>query len=1484
MPNALPVDDNVELPTITVRPDNPLPVQPPDISYMTGVPEDNSLNQLAADRLLGVNGQERYQTWPERLVRSALTAAHDVSETHKKIGKMLEEHDGKMWSDTDEAILQATGKTIVDRANDMAALAGVGTLGMAPAEATLGSGMVRMTKNEKIADLLKEHEIKGHEGTTWYHGSGRIDRVEKGIDPKKATSGPMPYFTDDPAIASSYSNNKVDTSLRAQDTGNVADYYTVNPKDLFPGTNMRRPISVEQSWNYLPPQVKADILEKAPRVGYQDLNTFEGPYTLHPPGVNATLSPNHWDYIMKTEAKGNPLAALREMWHDSGQIINNESDLATIYKMAGYPHNISEERAPWTEAKGVLPAKIQMKNPLDTSNSEEMLNKVLPALEEAFKRSRTKTKEYGVDPWAKDVRYSPKEWVEQAKQDYAAKDNSYVWTTIPDKVTAELRKLGYDGIIDTGGKAGGQEHRVAIPFDKKQVRSAITGRLLSDTTLPGVGMAAARSLTNRVYHGTQALPFEHFKPNTESYNLADQLGTHVAKDRTISENIATKGKSGGETVNGHVYDLHTLPDEHFLEVDQPHLPYIEDKTIPKTSKNVMHDDWQVERMIMKHAFEKDPSILARYLETARRVPKEDAPRLAQEMAAGKKVNLPVDGEGWDLDRFIRSFGGKPYNKEDRALAVNLFKKDMQEKGYGGLKYINTGVMEQEGPKAVADPTSYIVFDPSKHLLNTKTGKLMSDTTLPGVGMAAARSIAKPFYSAVEHAVQNAKQNVGTAEQWTGYLKNQPGVKQEELDWVLGELPKGKITKAELEQHVAAHKIELNEVNKGGNEAATAALRIKYKQMDDRLREIQDEFNNLHRFNNTSANERRAVLAKEEEQLKRERAKLQSELFNPSNSTKFSQWQMPGGENYQEKLLTLPDNSNAGFEVVPHPSGSGYAIKKPDGTFHEGWHGKGPAKWATEDLARDTGLPIANKSRYLKDWFGQELEAIKSVADVTEARKYNTHFRKEMDGFSDEEAFKLVQNAKTIKPEFKSSHWDEPNHVVHFRMNDRLIPDENGQHVSNLKEAQYKGYTSFVYGEGPLGGPAVYGVKPNGEKQLVRQNFKDQLEARNEVYRLNSEPIIKGHKTLHIEEIQSDWHQAGRKQGYVGEKEKLQPEFDKIEQKIMNSNDEKIMGNPDLKSALKDAVNKKIINENEARLYQRYTAIENGTPVPDAPFKQSWSDLALKRIIRHAAENGYDAISWTPGAKQAERYDLSKHVKSIRWEPQIKNEANIVRIDPHSGNTINLQVNRNGKVEASFPSSQGEQFVGRDLSDVVGKEIADKIVGNKEAGFLKDLDLKVGGEGMKGFYDKMLVDKANAIAKKYGGKVEQKSLQDTSNFYPVTDGNGKWRIYDPKTEDYAVGSNLTHGRSFASKEEAQKAIEDFVSSNNIHFLKLPQGLKDTATQKGFPLFTGNHMITPVDHNPFEDSDTITIDGKKIQVNKSRKIKITPVNHEPNFKAK
>jgi len=56
-------------------------------------------------------------------------------------------------------------------------------------------------------------------------------------------------------------------------------------------------------------------------------------------------------------------------------------------------------------------------------------------------------------------------------------------------------------------------------------------------------------------------------------------------------------------------------------------------------------------------------------------------------------------------------------------------------------------------------------------------------------------------------------------------------------------------------------------------------------------------------------------------------------------------------------------------------------------------------------------------------------------------------------------------------------------------------------------------------------------------------------------------------------------------------------------------------------------------------------------VPEAPFKNddksSWYNLAMKRGLIEAAEGDYDKLAFTTGRQQAERYDLSKQINEVR---------------------------------------------------------------------------------------------------------------------------------------------------------------------------------------------------------------------------------------------
>jgi hypothetical protein len=271
-------------------------------------------------------------------------------------------------------------------------------------------------------------------------------------------------------------------------------------------------------------------------------------------------------------------------------------------------------------------------------------------------------------------------------------------------------------------------------------------------------------------------------------------------------------------------------------------------------------------------------------------------------------------------------------------------------------------------------------------------------------------------------------------------------------------------------------------------------------------------------------------------------------------------------------------------------------------------------------------------------------------------------------------------------------------------------------------------------------------------------------------RFNDRTGPNGEKILHVEELQSDWHQKGRSEGYrlpVSETSKMDSEYRALVHKNADSRANGGTPNP------ADVARAKELEEHLIR--------SDKSKMPDAPFKKEWPELLFKRMLRYAAENGYDGISWTPGEEQASRYDLSKQISRIEYKKGMKYN----HTDPQKWTINAFDLDGNGVMK---------QFVtGDELPNIVGKEVAAKIIGDKEdQGELSGLDLKVGGEGMKGFYDKIVPDIANKLGKKWGTKVgetkipvqgdfeykysgPERTMDDVNTLLSVAQGRGNTKI-------------------------------------------------------------------------------------------------------------
>ena len=240
-------------------------------------------------------------------------------------------------------------------------------------------------------------------------------------------------------------------------------------------------------------------------------------------------------------------------------------------------------------------------------------------------------------------------------------------------------------------------------------------------------------------------------------------------------------------------------------------------------------------------------------------------------------------------------------------------------------------------------------------------------------------------------------------------------------------------------------------------------------------------------------------------------------------------------------------------------------------------------------------------------------------------------------------------------------------------------------------------------------------------------------------RLNDRTGPDGEKILFIEEIQSDWHQKGRKQCYRDEK--AVNEFEQYSRELAakyNLNPNHNLAMHRTLSGMDDAEVAKY-EELQQRVYQS----TGNAGVPDAPLKKTWHEMSFRRVARMAAEEGYDAIGWTPGKVQARRYDLSKQLDAVRIEK--------IRGGEKDGQYL-VRGRRGAITEPFFTKAVSE----KELPDLIGKDLAEKAI--KEAPKYDDgieytgVDLQVGGEGIKGFYDKILKNYAAKWGKKFGSKV------------------------------------------------------------------------------------------------------------------------------------
>ena len=296
----------------------------------------------------------------------------------------------------------------------------------------------------------------------------------------------------------------------------------------------------------------------------------------------------------------------------------------------------------------------------------------------------------------------------------------------------------------------------------------------------------------------------------------------------------------------------------------------------------------------------------------------------------------------------------------------------------------------------------------------------------------------------------------------------------------------------------------------------------------------------------------------------------------------------------------------------------------------------------------------------------------------------------------------------------------------------------------------------------------------------------------------------GKRTLVVEEIQSDWHQQGRRFGYnyIGAG-KLSPR----EAELLGLRDATFSA----EHISDQDVQKSERLELEVGASLNFKTKKNSVmAVPDAPFKNNrWLKLALKRVLRMAAEEGFDEISWAPGSIQIERSSSGRSIDKAKLTYTIQHDGNAVwmffggsKIGPYE------------LLGSDLSTSDIKNKIGPELFNQALLEIKDKRAGYSGTIQMDNIKLKLENRGVATFYDTILPNTLTSIVKGLDPDacIKKSTLNSKTETGTIYTGSALRNIQEYILLSDHVDDQSLQGRSRSELRSLVQNVLDKVLSN------------------------------------------------------------------------
>jgi hypothetical protein len=609
--------------------------------------------------------------------------------------------------------------------------------------------------------------------------------------------------------------------------------------------------------------------------------------------------------------------------------------------------------------------------------------------------------------------------------------------------------------------------------------------------------------------------------------------------------------------------------------------------------------------------------------------------------------------------------------------------------------------------------------------------------------------AKAFFSAVDKAIDTLKQKKGTGEQILKEIEKAPGVKKEELELrKIGEKLKDKKSITQEEVRALAAESPAPKINTIVKQKGNVGVPRNWKpSINENAQAVLDEFGVSPVVNPedrrmlgfmieetgdiVDASLLRSMLPEDfgaEETNFRRLKDIVSSIQSDFNGTvnylelgsgpKFEKYTTPGGENYREILLQME-----------RPSSARAAL------------GGDPVELTPAEAAEKIGImpdDFAEDSKVLYYPSGYYIEKLRSgrYISVVENRDILSRDLSEVEDFL---ASGMSSELGANIPTFKGGHFDEPNVLVHARVTDRTGP--NGEKVLYVEEIQSDWHQAARKERDKIIADEMSRKAVDIERQTIA-----------ELDRLGATENTRENRALK-QSIYDDLYQ------------KATEEFSKtVPKDISYSRPLADLGQMDAEELLTYNGNDLTSDQRSwLRNYlERWELDVDGTPagqaaqeamtkeyedfinnnvtkgVPDAPFKSTANELAVKQILDLAANEGYDTVAFSPGSEHVKRYGMSQYMDTLTGKKD-------------SSGLIELSGIKNDRQVVSKKGIKPEE-----LADYVGKEKAQRILADLENSnefMLRGQDLEMTtkeGAGKKKIYDEIIPNYVRKYAKKEFG--------------------------------------------------------------------------------------------------------------------------------------